>query len=76
MTLHPGAPPAPHDLLGAWSFEPGVVLPLLVAGWLYIHGLRGLWRSAAPGRGVRAREAAAFGLGWLTLVIALPLARD
>ena len=34
MMLHPGAPPAPHDLLGAWSFEPGVVLPLLAAGWL------------------------------------------
>ena len=71
MILHPGAPPAPHDLLTAWSFEPGVVLPLVVAGWLYVRGVRALWRSAAPGRGVHAREVAAFGLGWLTLLIAL-----
>jgi putative membrane protein len=71
MMLHPGAPPAPHDLLGAWSFEPGVVLPLAVAGWLYVRGIRALWRSAAPGRGVRGREVTAFGLGWLALAIAL-----
>jgi putative membrane protein len=71
MILHPGAPAAPHDLLGAWSFEYGVVLPLALAGWLYIRGTRALWRSASPGRGVRTREVTAFGLGWLTLVIAL-----
>jgi len=71
MILHPGAPPAPQDLLGAWSFEPGVVVPLALSGWLYVRGVRALWRSAAPGRGVRARDVTAFALGWLTLVIAL-----
>jgi putative membrane protein len=71
MTLHPGAPPAPHDLLAAWSFEPGIVLPLALAAWLYVRGTRALWRSAAPGRGVSAREVTAFGLGWLTLAVAL-----
>jgi putative membrane protein len=71
MMLHPGAPPAPHDLLRAWSFEPGVLLPLAAAGWLYVRGVRALWRGAGRGRGVRGREAAAFGLGWLALLIAL-----
>lgn len=71
MTIHPGAAVAPHDLLGAWSFEPGVVLPLLLSGWLYAAGVRALWRSAGRGRGVTLREVAAFWLGWLTLVIAL-----
>jgi putative membrane protein len=71
MILHPGAPPAPHDLLTAWSFDPGVVLPLAATGWLYLRGTRALWQSAAQGRGVRAREVTAFGLGWLTLVVAL-----
>jgi putative membrane protein len=71
MILHPGAPPAPHDRLTAWSVDPGVVLPLAATGWLYLRGTRALWQSAAQGRGVRAREVTAFGLGWLTLVVAL-----
>ena len=71
MIVHPGAPPAPHDLLTAWSFEPGVVIPLALAGWLYARGARAVWRSAAPGRGVSASEVLAFALGWLALVLAL-----
>jgi putative membrane protein len=71
MILHPGVPPAPHDLWTAWSWDPGIVLPLLAAGWLYAAGLRALWHAAGRGRGVRGRDAAAFALGWLTLVVAL-----
>jgi putative membrane protein len=71
MMLHPGAPPAPHDLWTAWSWTPGIVLPLLAGGWLYGAGLRALWHAAGRGRGVRGREAAAFALGWLTLLVAL-----
>ena len=71
MIVHSGAPPAPHDLLAAWSFEPGVMVPLALAGWLYLRGARAVWRSSAPGRGVSPGEVGAFALGWLTLVIAL-----
>ena len=66
------APPAPHDLLGAWSFEPGVVLPLLRLGRGSTSRHARPLAQAAPGRGVARRgEVAAFALGWLTLVLAL-----
>ncbi len=37
---HTGAPPAPHDVWGAWSFDPLVVAGLLAAAWLYRRGSR------------------------------------
>ena len=41
---HDGVPPRPHDLWGAWSFEPGVLLPLLLVAVLYAVGARRLER--------------------------------
>jgi putative membrane protein len=71
MLAHDAHPLAPHDVWTAWSWEPAVVALLLVSGWLYINGLRSLWRAAGEGRGVRRWEAAAFAGGWLTLAAAL-----
>lgn len=65
------APLAPHELWRAWSFEPGVVLPLALAAGLYARGLRALWRQAGAGHGVRRWQAGAFAAGWLALAIAL-----
>jgi putative membrane protein len=44
---------------------------LLIVLGLYLSGLVRLWRTAGWGRGIRPREAAAFGAGWLALLIAL-----
>jgi putative membrane protein len=71
MIAHPGEPLGPHQLWGAWSWEPGIVLPLALGAGLYAVGLRALWRAAGPGRGIRKRDAAAFALGWATLALAL-----
>ncbi|MGE3911022.1 MAG: cytochrome c oxidase assembly protein [Chloroflexota bacterium] len=68
---HPGLPPAPHDLLTAWAWEPAILLPLIVAGWLYARGVRALWRRAGPGRGISRWRAWACGGGLLTLSVAL-----
>lgn len=65
------APLAPHDLWRAWSFDPGVVLPLALAAGLYARGLRALWQQAGAGHGVRRWHAGAFAAGWLVLAIAL-----
>ena len=35
---HEGEPLEPHDLWTAWSFDPGVVIPLAVAAFLYLRG--------------------------------------
>jgi putative membrane protein len=62
---------APGHLWSAWSWDPLVVISLALSGWLYIRGLRALWRQAGAGRGIGKWEAGAFAAGWLTLVIAL-----
>ena len=62
---------APHDLWSAWSFEPAVVIGLALSAWLYLRGVRSLWRTAGPGRGIRRWEGAAFAGGWIMLLLAL-----
>ncbi|MBV9772379.1 MAG: cytochrome c oxidase assembly protein, partial [Gemmatimonadetes bacterium] len=70
VLAHEGRPLAPHDLASAWSLEPGIVLPLLLSGWLYARGVRRLWRAGA-GRGIRRWEAGCYAAGWATLALAL-----
>lgn len=67
---HPlGALVAPDHF--KWTFSPWVVGLLLASAVAYGTGIVALWRHAAPGRGVRIRQAAAFAAGWLALVAAL-----
>src|SRR5213594_3169566 len=62
-------PQNPHELLRAWSFEPGVVIPLLLSGFLYASGVLRL-RKASPAS-ARKIDIYCFGAGWLALVVAL-----
>jgi putative membrane protein len=71
LSAHDGQGLQPHDLWTAWSWEPLVVLGLVISAVLYLSGVRALWRSAGSGHGIRTWEVGAFGLGWLTLGIAL-----
>jgi cytochrome c oxidase assembly factor CtaG len=62
----------PHNLAELardWAFEPGVLVPILIAGWLYLVGFRRLRRASPNAFG--HFEAIAFAAGWLTLVLAL-----
>jgi putative membrane protein len=56
--------------LGEWSWEPGVVVPLLVAGALYVRGAVALWSHEAH-RGIRPWKIASFTAGWLVVALAL-----
>jgi putative membrane protein len=69
--VHDGQPLAPHDLWTAWSFEPVVLIGLLLTAWLYGRGVRALWRSAGVGHGVRRWEAMSFAAGCIVLLLAL-----
>jgi putative membrane protein len=60
----------PHDLLHAWSFEPGIVIPLVLAGALYVVGCVRLARRAGW-TAHRRGQALAFAAGWATLAVAL-----
>ena len=62
-------PQNPHELLRAWSFEPGVVIPLLLSAILYARGVLRL-RRAAP-RTKSKIDIYCFGAGWVALIIAL-----
>jgi cytochrome c oxidase assembly factor CtaG len=68
---HEETPQNLHELAGAWEFEPGIVIPLLLSAWLYVQGVWRTWRASGAGRGIRTWEAGAFAAGWLTLVVAL-----
>jgi putative membrane protein len=48
-----------------------LVSSLTILLGIYAAGLVRLWRTAGNGRGIRPFEVAAFGTGWLTLVVAL-----
>ncbi|MDF1503462.1 hypothetical protein PYV61_10950, partial [Roseisolibacter sp. H3M3-2] len=49
--LHPGAPPAPHDLLASWAPSPALALALAALAALYGLGTRRVWARAGAGRG-------------------------
>ena len=68
---HGGKPHTWSDLWQSWSFEPVVVISLIVTAWLFVQGTTRLWRKAGTGHGIRYLEVAAFASGWLTLLIAL-----
>lgn len=71
LLAHAGQPPAPHDAWTAWSFDPGIVIPLFLSAWLYSRGLERMWRRSGAGRGIRRWEAACFAGGWGALFVAL-----
>src|SRR5215471_5056115 len=64
-----------------WASEPMALWLLMVAGSMYVLGVRRLWARAGIGQGIRRWEVFAFGSGWTALVIALvsplhPLGRE
>jgi cytochrome c oxidase assembly factor CtaG len=66
LAFHGGQPHNWHDLVRAWSFEPLVVISLVLTGLLFTIGLYRLKRRA-----IRTWEALCFGGGWLALFVAL-----
>ena len=67
-----GLVPVPPDALSAaWSFDPLVVVPLLVASWAYGRGVLRLWARAGRWRGIGRLQVLAFLLGQAALLIAL-----
>lgn len=71
VVAHAGQPLAPHDLWGAWPFEPTVLL--LVAGSvaLYGRGLRRLWSGEAGRRAVPPWRVACFAAAIVAVAVAL-----
>lgn len=68
---HGGKPHNWHDLWRTWTFEPLVTISLALTAFLFIAGLRKLWRESGTNRGIRKWEATMFAGGWLALFVAL-----
>ena len=71
ISAHTGPPPTPDRIWSSWSLDPAVLLPLVLVVAVYVRGLRSLWLRAGTGNGVAAWRAGCFGLGALTLLVAL-----
>ena len=70
-SAHEGKPHKAGDLVYTWGLDPLVIAGLALSGWLYLRGVRRLWRASERGRGIKSWEAWAYAGGWLTLFVAL-----
>jgi putative membrane protein len=71
--VHPAEPSriSPQSWLSAWSWEPGIVIPLVLMTVLYFAGSHRI-RHRNPSRpAIRGWEVACFWAGWFSLVLAL-----
>jgi putative membrane protein len=68
---HVALAPALTDDLAPWTFEPWVVICLLLSLGLYLAGAAQLLRRVQQGRSRLVRQAVAFACGWCALAAAL-----
>jgi cytochrome c oxidase assembly factor CtaG len=66
-----GRPHSWADLWRAWEFGPGAIVGVLLAGLLYLIGIRRLWKASHAGGGISRSEAGWYFAGWLALAVAL-----
>ncbi len=73
LTVHPEKIPSitPAHWELAWSWEPGVIIPLVLTAALYAFGSWRLRRRNPQRPGVNGWQLASFWAGWITLVVAL-----
>jgi putative membrane protein len=70
VRAHGGEVPGPDDVWTAWSFDPLVVLSLILSATIYLVGLANLRRASEKG-GINTWAITAFWSGWFALFIAL-----
>jgi putative membrane protein len=66
ILAHPGQPPAPHDLWGAWNLDPVLLGGFLLAAWAYWRG-----QTSGPRRPVDSWRARYFTVALVALGLAL-----
>ncbi|NOJ42179.1 cytochrome c oxidase assembly protein [Bradyrhizobium australiense] len=63
--------PETHSNDPSWTFDPWIIIPLLVLGVPYAVGSVVLWRRTTVARSLRQWQALSFLGGWLTIAAAL-----
>ena len=59
------------EALRRWTWEPFTLALLGLSAVIYVRGARAIWTRAGVGRGIARWQAAAFGLGLLSIAVAL-----
>lgn len=62
---------APHDLWSAWNINALLLISLEATGFIYLWGMRNVWRRAGTGHGITALRGLCFAGTMLALVAAL-----
>jgi putative membrane protein len=70
-SAHEGKPHHLSDLPYTWGLDPLVIVCLVLSAWLYVRGVRRLWREASRGHGIRRWELFLYVCGLFTLFVAL-----
>ncbi|WP_019020674.1 cytochrome c oxidase assembly protein [Modicisalibacter luteus] len=70
-TAHGGEIHGTDGLWQEWNTAASTLLPLLLGVGFYVLGVFRLWHKAGVGRGIPVFRAAVYGLGMLTLIVAL-----
>lgn len=68
---HGGEPDSHRTIWEAWNWDPLLWIGIVLPGWLYLAGVRSLWKKSGSERVISRWHAAAFGAGWIALVAAL-----
>jgi putative membrane protein len=68
---HSPVGPSATQVAKSWTFDPAIVLPIILVSWLYDLGVRRLWRRFGRGHAVSYAGVAAFAAGMVLLAVAL-----
>jgi len=68
---HSPVGPSAGQVAKSWTFDPAIILPIILVSWLYDLGVRRLWRRFGGGHAVSYAGVAAFGAGMVLLAAAL-----
>jgi putative membrane protein len=72
LSAHPGAhTTSVSELLGHWTLDGYALAPIVAGSLVYALGTIRLWRMVGIGHGVRRIEVLAYGLGLVSLALAL-----
>ncbi|MBA2380374.1 MAG: cytochrome c oxidase assembly protein [Blastocatellia bacterium] len=71
VLAHEGRPHSYADAMRYWGADPLTMAGLTISAIFYTVGLYRIWSTTAVGKGIRRWEAAVFGIGWLSLFVAL-----
>jgi len=70
-SAHTRPRPTPETAWAAWYVDPLIAIPMLLASWLYLRGVRNLWATSCRGTGISRKQAWAWIGAMVSLMAAL-----